>query len=280
MPKNFRVDLSIIGKKTETAFEYNWRDVVLYALGVGASAEDLPFIYEDAPGGLKVLPSFCVVPAMKGFVHLLDKSVDPSRFLHGGQTIRLFRPLPTECRGTVVGEVTKIYDKGKDAVYHIHVSGHASEGSHLFDANWVNFYVGAGGFGGERGPKFTPSLPPEGVEPDYTFTDTISPDQAVLYHLSGDPNPLHLVPEIAKRAGFERPILQGLCTYGFAIRAIVINILCGDVDRFKSFTARFSGIVYPGDTLTVRCWHNNGGFMVQVDSQRGVVMSDGLCELM
>jgi hypothetical protein len=123
-----KADLSVIGKKTEpVVFEYTWKDVVLYALGVGASADDLPFVYENAPNGLKVLPSFCVVPAMKAFPRV-GKNVDYSRFLHGEHTIRLIRPLPTQGRVVVTGEVTDIYDKGKAAVYHVRVSGHTEDG--------------------------------------------------------------------------------------------------------------------------------------------------------
>ena len=147
------VDLSVIGKKTEPIiFEYTWKDVVLYALGVGASAEDLDFVYENTPGGLKVLPSFCVVPAMRAFP-VRGNQVDFSRFLHGEQTIRVPAPLPPEGRFVVVGEVTDIFDKGKAAVYHIKISGRSEDGRHSFETYWDNFYLGAGGFGGDPGPQ-------------------------------------------------------------------------------------------------------------------------------
>ncbi|MEE9419443.1 MAG: MaoC/PaaZ C-terminal domain-containing protein [Desulfatiglandaceae bacterium] len=272
------VDLSVIGKKTEPViFEYTWKDVVLYALGVGASAEDLDFVYERVPGGLKVLPSFCVVPAMRAYPHVGDK-VDWSRFLHGEQTIRVPAPLPTEGRFVVVGEVTDIYDKGKAAVYHIKISGQTEDGHHSFDTYWVNFYVGAGGFGGDPGPKSEILSPPEDTEPDYSISSKVTENQAALYRLNGDLNPLHLDPEFARQGGFDKPILHGLCTYGFTVRAIVNDVLNGEVERLKSFRARFSSVVYPGDTLTTRCWMQNGGAIIQVETDRGVALSNALCE--
>jgi len=175
--------------------------------------------------------------------------------------------------------VTDIYDKGKAAVYHIRVSGHTEKGDHVFDAYWVNFYVGAGGFGGDRGPKSTAINPPKGAEPDHSITYKVPENQAALYRLNGDLNPLHLDPEFAKGGGFDQPILHGLCTYGYAVRAIVNRVLAGDVERFKSFTARFSSVVFLGDSLTTQCWQNNGEYFVQVRTDRGVVLSNGVVEI-
>jgi acyl dehydratase len=274
-----QVDLSVIGKKTEpVTFEYTWKDVVLYALGVGASAQDLDFVYEDAPGGLKVLPSFCVVPAIKAFP-LSPGQVDFSRFLHGEHTIRLYRPLPSEGRFWVVGEVTNIYDKRKAALYHIHVTGHTEDGGHAFDTDWVNFYVGAGGFGGDPGPKSEILTPPKDVAPDYSISSRVAENQAALYRLSGDLNPLHLVPDFAKKGGFDKPILHGLCTYGFVVRDIVCNVLDGQVGRFKGFRARFSSVVYPGDTLTTHCWIRKNRAIIQTETERGVALSNAVCEI-
>jgi acyl dehydratase len=273
------VDLGVIGrKKGPVVFEYTWKDVVLYALGVGATARDLSLVYEGARGGLKVLPSFCMVPAMRGFP-LGKADVDFSRFLHGEQGIRLFRPMAPEGRVSVEGEVLHIYDKGKAAVYHILISGRTETGEPLFDTYWVNFYVGAGGFGGDPGPKAEAVAPPEGVQADVSITETTSESQAALYRLSGDLNPLHLDPEFAQRGGFGSPILHGLCTYGFAVRALVQQVLGGDVARLKSFKARFASVVYPGDALTTRLWKKDGGYLVQVETERGVVLSNAFAEI-
>jgi acyl dehydratase len=275
MPK---VDLSVIGRKTDpVVFAYTWKDVVLYALGVGASAEELSFVYEKAAGGLKVLPSFCVVPAIKAFPHV-GENVDYSLFLHGEQTIRLSRPFPPEGRTVQVGEVTHIYDKGKGAVYQMRITGHIEGGPHLYEVDWTAFYLGAGGFGGDPGPKTEPLEPP-GREPDFRVSYKVADNQAALYRLSGDLNPLHLDPEAAGRGGFDRPILHGLCTYGFAVRAIVHGPLQGDITRFREFKARFSNVVYPGDTLTTEGWKTGVGYLIQVRNDDTVVLNNALVKI-
>jgi acyl dehydratase len=276
MPK---VDLSVIGKKSEpVVFEYTWKDVVLYALGVGASADELSFVYEKAPGGLKVLPSFCVVPAIRAFPYI-GEDIDYSRLLHGEQTIRLNRPFPPEGRTLQVGEVAHVYDKGKGALFDIKITGHLDDGSHLYDVGWTAFYLGAGGFGGDPGPKTDPLDPPDAQTPDFAVSYKVAPNQAALYRLSGDYNPLHLDPEAAKRGGFDRPILHGLCTYGFATRAIVNGPLQGDVTRFKEFRARFSRVVYPGETLTTEGWKTEGGYIIQVRNEDTIVLKNAMVKL-
>jgi acyl dehydratase len=268
------IDLSVIGTRTEPiVFDYTWKDVVLYALGVGATAEDLPLVYENAPGGLKVLPGFCVVPAIKAFPHL-GKNLEWSRMLHGEQAIRLSQPLAPQGRIIQVGEVLNIYDKGKGAVYRILIKGRAEDGRKLYEAEWSIFYVGAGGFGGDPGPRAEKIVPPEGIEPEFRITEKVAANQAVIYRLSGDYNPLHLDPQAAKRGGFNRPILHGLCTYGFAARAIINEPLGGDVARLKEFSARFADVVYPGDTLTTEGWKTPGGYIIQVRTERSVVLSN------
>lgn len=272
------VDLSLIGKKSEpVVFEYTWKDVALYALGVGASPRELPFVYEGASGGIKVLPSFCVVPAYKAFPDL-GADIEWSLMLHGEQSIRVSQDIPPEGKMVQVGEVAAIYDKGKGAVFHLKVTGKAEDGKHLYDANWAIFYLGAGGFGGDPGPREKPLDPPEGVGPDVTVSSVAGENQAILYRLSGDLNPLHLDPEAAKRGGFDRPILHGLCTYGYAVRSVINGVLDGNVTRFRSFKARFSKSVYPGDTLTTRCWVEKGRCLVTVSTEQGVVLKNGVCE--
>jgi len=268
-----------MGKKTEpSVFQYTWRDVVLYALGVGATAEELSFVYENAAGGLKVLPSFCVVPAIRAFPYL-SEDIEWSLMLHGEHAIKLFRPIPPEGRIVQVGEVASIYDKGKGAVYNIQIRGQTENGDPIYDVNWVLFYVGAGGFDGDPGPKAEPLNPPKGVNPDFSISDKVSKNQALIYRLSGDLNPLHLDPDAAKRGGFEKPILHGLCTYGFATRAIVNGPLEGDVNRLKEFKARFSASVYPGDTLTTHGWKIDQEYIIQVCTERSVVISNAIAKV-
>ena len=270
------VDLSVIGKKTEpVVFRYTWKDVVLYALGVGASTDELSFVYEKAPGGLKVLPSFCVVPAIKAFPRI-GENIDYSRFLHGEHRIRLSRPIPPEGEIIQAGEVTHIYDKGKAAVYHVQITGETRGGGPLYDLEWIAFYVGAGGFGGDPGPRSQTVTPPDGVKPDFSVSYPVAANQAAIYRLSGDVNPLHVDPAAAARGGFNRPILHGLCTYGFATRAIVNGLLDGDVARLKEFRARFTDVVYPGDILTTEGWEHEGHYIIQVKTERAVVMSNAV----
>jgi len=271
-----KVDLSVIGIKTEpVVFEYTWRDVVLYALGVGATAEELSLVYENAPGGLKVLPSFCVVPALRAFPNC-GNDIEWSLMLHGEQTIRLSRPIPPAGKLIQTGVITDIFDKGKGAVFHAKITGKTEDGNHLYDAQWAIFYLGAGGFGGDPGPKAESVKPPEGIEPDFSFSCRVAENQAALYRLSGDHNPLHLDPAAAKRGGFERPILHGLCTYGIATRLLVNGPLQGDVSRLKEFKARFSSAVYPGDTLTTEGWKTDGGYIIQARTENNVVLSNAL----
>jgi len=270
------VNLSVIGRRTEPiVFEYTWRDVVLYALGVGATAEELSLVYENAPGGLKVLPSFCVVPAVRAFPNFGD-DIDWSLMLHGEHTIRLSRPIPAEGKLIQTGVITDIYDKGKGAVFHARITGTTEDGQHLYDAHWAIFYLGAGGFGGDPGPKATPITPPENVAPDFSFTCQVAENQAALYRLSGDRNPLHIDPAAARRGGFDRPILHGLCTYGIATRALVNIPLEGDVSRLKEFRARFTSSVYPGDVLTTEGWKVKGGYIVQARTEHNIVLSNAM----
>jgi acyl dehydratase len=246
---------------------------VLYNIGVGAGEKDLAFVYENTPGGLKVLPSFCVVPAMRAFPRL-GEDLEWSLMLHGEQLIRLSQPLPPEGKIIQVGEVLNIYDKGKGAVYRIRIKGRTEDEKDLYEAQWSIFYLGAGGFGGDPGPKAKKIVPPEGAEPDFSISEKVAENQAAIYRLSGDYNPLHLDPEAAKRGGFERPILHGLCTYGFATRVIVNELLGGNVARLKEFSARFSDVVYPGDTLTTEGWKSGDGYIIQAKTERSIVLSN------
>jgi acyl dehydratase len=274
-----KVDLSVIGTKTEpVVFEYTWKDIVLYNIGVGAGEKDLAFVYENTPGGIKVLPSFCVVPAMRAFPRLGD-DLEWSLMLHGEQIIRLSQPLAPEGKIIQVGEVLDIHDKGKGAVYRIRIKGWTEDEKDLYEAQWSIFYLGAGGFGGDPGPKTEKIVPPEERKPDFSICEKVADNQAVIYRLSGDLNPLHLDPAAAKRGGFDRPILHGLCTYGFAARAIVNELLGGDVARFKEFSARFSDSVYPGDMLTTEGWKSEDGYIIQARTDRSIVLSNAMAKI-
>ena len=271
------IDLNVIGKKYgPLSFEYTWKEVVLYALGIGAQTEELPFIYENVRGGLRVFPSFSVVMGSPLFKELFKdmKNVDLSRFIHGEQTIKLYRPIPPQGKTLVEGGITNIYDKGKGALFVWRMKVMTEMGEPLAEAESGIFYVGEGGFGGDPGPKTEALEPPKGTEPDFKASYFIPENQAALYRLSGDVNPLHVDPDFAKMGGFSRPILHGLCTYGHAVRAILYKACNGDVERFKEFKARLSGVVYPGDSLVTEGWMDKGGrYLIQSRTNRGVALS-------
>ncbi len=270
------INLSLIGKKYgPISVEHTWKDVILYALSIGAQAEELPFVYENVNGGLRVFPSFSVVMGMDLLIDLFkDLEVDLSRFIHGEQAIKLYRPIPPEGKTLVEGEIANIYDKVKGALIIWRKKVMTPRGDLLAETESGVFYVGEGGFGGDPGPKAEALEPPAGGRPDFTVSHFIPENQAALYRLNGDFNPLHVDPAFAKTGGFPSPILHGLCTYGHAVRAILYNACEGDVRRFKEFKARLSGVVYPGDTLVTEGWREKGGrYLIQSRTERGVVLS-------
>ena len=268
-----------IGKKTkERTYEYDWKDVILYALGIGAQPDELPFVYEGVKGGLKVFPSFATIAHMganamplalgKGAGNIL------ARLVHGSQQIKLFRPFKKRGKIVNVGELHSILDKGKNAVINVKVTGNSPEGEPIYETFAGYFVFGMGGFGGDPGPQEDPLIPPEGVEPDFSISYKTQQNQAALYRLNGDFNPLHIDPAFAMRVIKEaNPILHGLGTYGFTTRAIVYGLCDGDVSRFKEFGARFSKFVYPGDTITTEGWKHNGKYIIQAKTERNVVLS-------
>ncbi len=264
-----KLDLSSIGKTNEGSFKYDWKRVVLYNLGIGAQAEDLPFVYEKAKGGLKAFPSFATI--VGGSALFFPGGTDFVRLLHGEQLIRLYKPFSPKGTIKTKAVIENIFDKVKAALIHVKISGH-SRGDHIFDTRYVFFVGGSGGFGGDPGPKTEPLNPPEGVEPNFSISFQTTTNQAAWYRLNGDFNPLHIDPKFAKMARQPRPILHGLCTYGIATRSIVYGLCDGDVSRFKEFNARFKGVVFPGETLTTEGWKDNGRYIIQVRKEDNTVV--------
>jgi acyl dehydratase len=264
------IDLDSVGQTREGKFKYDWKMIALYNLGIGAQAEDLDFVYENVKGGMKVFPSFATIVAGSGL--LFPEGTNYVRLLHGEQLIRLYVPFKPNGTINTKAVIEHIYDKGKAAVIHTKISGHSPEGEHIFDTKYVFFVGGSGGFGGDPGPKTEPINPPEGVEPDFSISYQTSTNQAAFYRLNGDFNPLHIDPNFAKRAGQPKPILHGLCTYGIATRAIVYGLCDGDVSRFNEFSARFKGVVFPGENLTTEGWKDNGRYIIQVRTDKGSVI--------
>jgi acyl dehydratase len=202
-------------------------------------------------------------------------SFNPAMLVHGEQGITLHREIPVEGELEAYGEITGIYDKGKGAVVVTEsTSTLVDTGEPLFTTRMSAFIRGEGGWGGDRGPAGGANAAPERA-PDHTVTVQTRSDQALLYRLSGDRNPLHSDPAFAAMGGFDRPILHGLCTYGFTGRALLHELCGSDPARFKGMDARFSSPVMPGEALTVNTWDDGDGAAIfQTCGQDGRVVID------
>jgi acyl dehydratase len=270
----------LVGKTTApTKHKYTWRDTVLYALGVGAKADELDYLLELS--GPKVLPTFAVVTSFNAMIAVSSElNVNPMMILHGEQKISLHRPIPPAAELSTVAEIKGIYDKGKGALVLVEAHAVDEHGEPVFDSLYSIFARGEGGFGGDRGPEALKADPPEGKAPDFSMSEKTSPEQALLYRLSGDLNPLHAAPSFAKMGGFDRPILHGLCTYGFAGRAFLRHACGGDAKKFRSLAARFAGVVFPGDTLTTEGWQlEPGRWVLRTRTQDDrIVLSNSIAE--
>jgi acyl dehydratase len=250
------IDASAVGKELPAqTYEYTDRDIILYALGVGATTKELPFVYEK---NLQVLPTFAVIPAfpvMMGIGQVVE--INPVMVLHGEQRFEIRNPIPTKGKLTTGGKIGAIYDKGSGAVIVVDSETKDEGGTTIFVNRASIFVRGAGGFGGERGPSASSQNVPPEKKPDYTVEYKTSEDQAAIYRLSGDRNPLHIDPDFAKLGGFDKPILHGLCTFGHVGRAVLHSACGSDPARFKDFEVRFSGVVYPGETIVTEIWHES-----------------------
>lgn len=265
------VDLSVVGKKLEPSkYRYAEKDVMLYALGVGCGPDDLPFVYEQ---DLKVLPTFAVIPAFPAlFAMGSAMQVNPMMVLHGEQRIELHGPIPTAGTLTTTPTIRGIYDKGKGALVVTETETVDERGRLVCKNVFGTFARGEGGFGGDRGPSGPRNTPPDRA-PDAVVAMKTLPQQALLYRLSGDMNPLHADPGFARMGGFDRPILHGLCTFGFVGRA-VLKTYCGDDPaRLKDYEVRFAGVVFPGETIVTEMWREGGRIVVRARTEeRGEVV--------
>jgi len=252
------LNFDLVGVDTAAA-QRTWTetDVLLYALGVGAGADDplgeLEFTTENSAGvRTQVLPTFGnLITGGSWGRHLGD--FDPAGFVHAEQAFTLHRPLPAAGTSRSVSRVTGIYDKGSAALVVTESSAvDAATGDPLVTTRGSIFIRGEGGFGGDRGPSADWAMP--SGPPDEQVSYRTRPDQALLYRLTGDRNPLHSDPKFAARGGFPRPILHGMCTYGFTGRALLHAVCGSDPARFNSMEGRFTRPVIPGDELTVSIW--------------------------
>jgi acyl dehydratase len=260
--------------------ETSWssKDALLYAIGVGAGQDDplreLEFTTENSHDVTQqVLPTFGVIVVQQGGPRQALGDFNRAMLVHAEQSLTLHRPLPVEGRASITSRLSGIYDKGSGAlVVTESTATDAESGQPLLSTSSSAFIRGEGGFGGDRGPSATWERPER--EPDQRVSAQTRADQALLYRLSGDRNPLHSDPAFAARAGFPRPILHGLCTYGVTGR-LLLHALCGsDPGRFRSMRARFSRPVLPGARLTVSIWVDGGSAKFQTTDDDGQVVID------
>jgi acyl dehydratase len=244
--------------------------VILYHLAVGAGVpatdpKELEYTYEK---NLKVLPSFAVIPvfsSMGGVASIPGLEFNLAMLLHGEQDLEVYGAIPTQAKVSNSGRVAALYDKGKAAVAVIEMATKDESGETLFVNRFTMFLRGEGGFGGDPGPK-AGNLPPE-RDADLVAESPTLPQQALIYRLCGDKNPLHADPEFAKLGGFDTPILHGLCSYGMVCKAVVDHALGGDTTKLARYQARFAGVVFPGETIVTSMWRENNSILVQATTK-------------
>ncbi len=271
-------------KRVGDRFRYGDRETMLYAIGIGMGRDpydpnELPFVFEK--GELKTVPSLATV--LTRVPLLKDCGYDYTKVVHGEQRLTLHRPLPPEGELITDARVTEAYDKGpgRGAVIYTEITVRsASDNQPMFTLGSTTFARGDGGFGGPAGSGPEPHQVPD-RKPDASLSLETRKDQALLYRLSGDRNPLHADPDLAKRAGFPVPILHGLCTYGTACRAVLQAVCKYDHRKITSFDVRFSAPVYPGEHIVTDMWVDGPvvSFRSRVPERDVVVINNGKCTL-
>ena len=251
------IDPQVVGHQLAPLdYEVNPDKTILYNLGIGAGEDpdDLKYVYENAPG-LLALPTFGVIPpfpALMGLLAVPGVQINLAMLLHGEQYLEVRKPVPVQGRLVSKPRISSLYDKGKGALIELEMDTEDESGEVVFFNRFGVFIRGEGGFGGEKGPE--PGNEPPERDPDATIELKTAPTQAMLYRLSGDKNPLHVDPNFSAMGGFERPILHGLCSFGFAARAVLKQYCENDPARFKAIKVRFSRHVFPGETIVTEMW--------------------------
>lgn len=250
------------------------KDALLYALGVGAGTGELAYTTENTSGiPQQVLPTFGVIIGAGGVPFDKLGKFNFAMLVHAEQGLELYGPIPTSGEVEVVGKCTGVWDKGSGALIEMESEAvNVADKKPLLKNRMSIFIRGEGGFGGERGPSQKIEFPNRA--PDHKVTYQTREDQALLYRLSGDRNPLHSDPTFAKMGGFDRPILHGLCTYGFTGRALLHTLCGGESARFKSIQGRFSKPVLPGESLTVEMWVDGNECLFRTVNQDNVTVLD------
>ncbi len=273
-----------------TVFSYDRERVIHYALAVGAGADamdrdELQYVYELNRDGLRALPTFAVVfpsRAMEQIATVPGLTFNIMNLLHGEQYLEVKRSLPTAATVVNSASISQIYDKGSGALVVIDIHSHTEDGEELAFNQASLFIRGIGGFGGDRGPSGQINLPPE-RQPEAVVQEKTEKNQALHYRLaSGDRNPLHADPGFASMVGFKRPILHGLCTFGFAGRAVLKQFGGNDPARFRNMKTRFARHVFPGESISTEMWQVSERrivFQSKVLERDEVVLSNGAVEL-
>jgi acyl dehydratase len=257
------IDLGAVGvQSTRYTQPYDWKTLALYALGIGAKHDELDYLYEAR--GPKVFPTFGVVPAYPVLMELIGKSGGRlDRLVHSAQSVRAHAPLPASGELSTSGTITGIYDLKRMAqlVFNAQTS---VEGTLVFESEWTMLFLGEGGFEGPRPPKSNVPRMPGDTAPTDVFEETVAREQALLYRLNGDPNPLHVDPAFAAQVGFPQgPILHGLATYGFCARALIKTVLGGDAARLAAFHGHFRKPVWPGELLRTEIFEVEGQYVLR-----------------
>ncbi|KRT82416.1 dehydrogenase [Oryctes borbonicus] len=254
--------------------DYTEKDVILYALGVGASLaneSDLQFLYENHEN-FSALPTYFVCPALtaiymsrnSGITNIPGKEISLEKVLHGEQYLEILGSMKTSGRLTTKVEVVEVLDKGSGALIVTNVDSYDEEGNLVVRNQLATFAIGAGNFGGPRiGSKLVSCVTKPTRSPDMALSYKTAVDQAALYRLSGDFNPLHIDPNLAALGGFEKPILHGLCSLGISVRLVLMAYAGSDASLFKALKARFVKPVLPGQTLTVNMWRDGNRILFE-----------------
>jgi acyl dehydratase len=249
-------DQTIVGKTTEPiVYTYTWKDTVLYALGIGAKREELDYLYEAK--GPKVYPSFAVVPKFRSMVEVLGKSGgNIAMVVHGGEKVLIKKSFAPAGTLRTTATVRGIYDMRKFANVLVDTDTKDEKGDTVCTTTASILFRGEGGFGGEAPPKDDHGIEvPKDKPADFSIEEATTKEQALLYRLSGDLNPLHADPEFAAMVGFpQAPILHGLCTYGHMVRHVAKGACAGDASKITGFDGQFRKPVWPGDTIVTHGW--------------------------
>jgi acyl dehydratase len=249
-------DFSLVGKPTEaTNYSYTWKDVALYALGVGAKRDELDYLYEGK--GPKVYPSFAVVPKFQTMLELLSKcGGNLAMVVHGGEKATIKRPFAPSGKLRTTGTIRGIYDMRKFAQVLVDTETKDDTGDTICTTTASILFRGEGGFAGQPPPKEDHGIDvPKDKPADFHIEEATTKEQALLYRLNGDTNPLHADPDFAAMVGFPQgPILHGLCTYGHMVRHVAKGACGGDAMKITGFDAQFRKPVWPGDTIVTEGW--------------------------